>query len=258
MRYDAKGRFTGIRFIIAGNIGIFMSSEELSIEEKESNFKRTIKTFVLRQGRMTDAQKSNFEELSKIYCVPFTEEYIDFEKLFGNKNPVTVEIGFGMGHATQIIAMQNPDKNYLGLEVHMPGVGRLLGEIQHNSIRNLRIVQHDAVEVLEKMIAPESVSAFHVFFPDPWPKKKHHKRRFMQRPRTNLLAGKLVKGGYIYMATDWAQYGDFALEELTATETMKNKYQGFAPHQEWRPRTKFEQKGIDAGRDIKEIFFEKQ
>ena len=163
-----------------------------------------------------------------------------------------------MGAATAQIAEQNPDINYLGLEVHTPGVGKLLSEINARSLQNLYIIEYDALAVLEKMIPDSSVNGFHVFFPDPWPKKKHHKRRLMQRPRTNLLSQKLVSGGYIYMATDWQPYGEFALEELTLTEGLKNKYSGFAPHQEWRPLTKFEKKGLDAERKICELFFEKQ
>ena len=162
-----------------------------------------------------------------------------------------------MGAATAIIAEQNPNINYLGIEVHTPGVGRLLGNIRDKNLQNLFIIEHDAMEVLEFMIPDNSVSGFHVFFPDPWPKKKHHKRRLMQRPRTNLLTQKLYEGGYVYMATDWEPYAEFALEELNLTSNLKNKYEGFAPHQEWRPETKFEHKGLLAERKICELFFEK-
>jgi tRNA (guanine-N7-)-methyltransferase len=162
-----------------------------------------------------------------------------------------------MGAATAIIAEQNPNVNYLGIEVHTPGVGRLLGNIRDNNLQNLYIIEHDAMEVLEFMIPDNSVSGFHVFFPDPWPKKKHHKRRLMQRPRTNLLTQKLYEGGYVYMATDWEPYAEFALEELSPTSNLKNKYDGYAPHQEWRPETKFEHKGLAAERKICELFFEK-
>ncbi len=223
----------------------------------ENIIRREIKTFVLRASRMTDAQKRDYETLSAKWCIPFEKKNLNFADIFGNSNPVVVEIGFGMGAATAIIAEQNPNINYLGIEVHTPGVGRLLGNIRDKNLQNLFIVEHDAMEVLEFMIPDNSVSGFHVFFPDPWPKKKHHKRRLMQRPRTNLLAKKLYEGGYIYMATDWEPYAEFALEELSLTETMKNKYEGFAPHQEWRPETKFEHKGLVAERKISEIFFEK-
>ena len=218
---------------------------------------RTVHTFVLRAGRMTDTQRKAYETLSPRWCVPFNEFPINFIDVFDNVNPVTIEIGFGMGAATAIIAQNNPEKNYLGLEVHRPGVGRLLNEIEAKNLSNLYIIEHDAIEVLEKMIPDESVSAFHIFFPDPWPKKKHHKRRLVQRPRTDILTKKLAPGGYIYMATDWEPYAEFALEELTLTEGLKNKYDGYAPHQEWRPETKFENKGLKADRKICELFFEK-
>lgn len=218
---------------------------------------RTIHTFVLRAGRMTEAQKKAYETLSPRWCVPYNEFQLNYIDVFDNVNPVTIEIGFGMGAATAIIAQNNPEKNYLGLEVHRPGVGRLLNEIEGKNLSNLYIIEHDAIEVLEKMIPDESVSAFHIFFPDPWPKKKHHKRRLVQRPRTELLAKKLSPGGYLYMATDWEPYAEFALEELSLTPGLKNKYEGYAPHQEWRPETKFENKGLKAERNICELFFEK-
>lgn len=223
----------------------------------ENIIRREIKTFVLRASRMTDAQKRDYETLSAKWCIPFDKKHLNFTDIFGNSNPVVVEIGFGMGAATAIIAEQNPNINYLGLEVHTPGVGRLLGNIRDKNLQNLFIVEHDALEVLEYMIPDNSVAGFHVFFPDPWPKKKHHKRRLMQRPRTNLLTQKLYEGGYVYMATDWEPYAEFALEELNLTSNLKNKYEGFAPHQEWRPETKFEHKGLLAERKICELFFEK-
>ncbi len=145
----------------------------------------------------------------------------------------------------------------MGIEVHKPGVGRVLSEIRANDLKNLYVVEHDALDVLEKMIGENSVDGFHVFFPDPWPKKKHHKRRLMRRPNTDLLQKKLRDGGYLYMCTDWEEYAQEAMEELKATPGLKNKYDGFAPHQEWRPETKFERKGIDAGRTIRELFFVK-
>ena len=218
---------------------------------------RTIHTFVMRAGRMTDGQRRDYETLSAKWCVPYCEEPLDYAKIFGNDNPVTVEIGFGMGKATSLIASANPDKNYLGLEVHTPGVGKLLGDIQSMNLQNICIIEHDAMDVLEYMIPDGSVDAFHIFFPDPWPKKKHHKRRLVQRPRTELIARKLRKGGYLYMVTDWLPYADFALEELCATDGLKNKYEHFAPHQEWRPETKFERKGMNADRPISELMFER-
>lgn len=234
-----------------------MSDTENQSAGESGNFHRPVKTFQIRIGRMTDNEKKCYSELNSMYCVPYEEKYLNYAELFKNSNPVTMEIGFGMGHATAEIAQNNPDMNYLGCEVHKPGVGRLLGEIHKRNLSNLLIVEHDALEILDAMIPDGSLEAFHIFFPDPWPKKKHHKRRIIQRPRTDLLAKKLKSGGYLYFVTDWAEYADFALEELNATSGIHNRHDGFAPHQEWRPRTKFEQKGIDAGREIFELMFEK-
>lgn len=233
------------------------SPDSVSDGESGNSFYRTIKTYVMRAGRMTAAQEKAYNELSHKYCVPYEEKPLNFVEIFGNTNPIVVEIGFGMGAATIQIAKENPNINYLGIEVHKPGVGRVLFEIRANDLKNLYVVEHDALDVLEKMIGDNSVDGFHVFFPDPWPKKKHHKRRLMRRPNTNLLQRKLRSGGYLYMCTDWAEYSDEALEELKATEGLKNKYEAFAPHQEWRPMTKFERKGIEAGREIRELFFVK-
>ncbi|MGP1587668.1 MAG: tRNA (guanosine(46)-N7)-methyltransferase TrmB [Treponemataceae bacterium] len=204
---------------------------------------------------MSENQKAAYENFGKKWCIPFEKKTLSFFEIFGNKNPVVIEIGFGMGSATAVIAEQNPDINYLGLEVHTPGVGKLLSLIEEKNLQNVYIIEHDAMEVLEYMIMDDSVDGFHIFFPDPWPKKKHHKRRLIQRPRTDLLAKKLAKDGYIYMATDWQPYGDFAMEEFSATEGLENKYSDFAPHQSWRPETKFERKGLNAERKICELYF---
>ena len=222
-----------------------------------SDYKREVKTYVLRIGRMTAAQEKAYAELSPSWCIPFEEKKINFVDVFGNTNPIIVEIGFGMGDATVNMAAANPDINYLGIEVHRPGVGKVLSEIKRRELKNLYIIEHDALEVLEKMIGDNSVNGFHIFFPDPWPKKRHHKRRMIQRPRTNLLAQKLAAGGYLYFVTDWLEYAEFALEELNQTEGLKNKYNGFAEPQPWRYQTKFERKGLSADRKITEIFFEK-
>ncbi len=216
-----------------------------------------IKSYVLRASRMSDAQRRSYDTLKDTFCIPFSGNIISPETFFGNQHPLTVEIGFGMGIATALIAEANPEKNYLGLEVHRPGIGRLLWEIERRNITNIRIIEHDAVEVLEKMIAPSSVDAFHIFFPDPWPKKRHHKRRLIKRPFTGLLAQKLVPGGYIYFVSDWAEYGEWALEELSSVCELYNEYSGFAPRQEWRPETKFEAKGIAKQHEVRELLFRK-
>lgn len=224
---------------------------------QEQPLRREIRTFVLRSGHFTPAERKNYEELHGDFCIPYEKKTIDFQAVFGNSNPTVIEIGFGMGKATALIAQQHPDINYIGIEVHKPGVGKLLGEIRERGLTNLRIVEHDAMEVLADQIADESVAAFHIFFPDPWQKKRHCKRRLIQRPRTDLLARKLLPGGYLYFVTDWLPYAEFGLAELTATAGLKNKYDGFAPRQEWRPETRFEQKGLDANRVITEVLFEK-
>jgi tRNA (guanine-N7-)-methyltransferase len=178
--------------------------------------------------------------------------------LFGNNNPLVVEIGFGMGIATATIAEANPAVNYLGIEVHKPGIGKLLWEIEQRRLANIRIIEHDAVETLALMIAPDSVAGFHVFFPDPWQKKRHHKRRLITRPFTNLLASRLVPGGYFYMVTDWVDYGDWALTELSDTLGLTNAYTDFASPQAWRPETKFEKKGLNKQHQIRELYFTKE
>jgi tRNA (guanine-N7-)-methyltransferase len=223
-----------------------------------NSFYGVIKTYVIRIGRMTAAQQRDYELLSPFWCIPYKQSLLDYETVFGNRNPVTIEIGFGMGAATAEIADQNPDKNYIGIEVHKPGVGKLLGEIQKRNLRNLRIIEYDAIEVLHSMIPDISVAAFHVFFPDPWPKKRHHKRRLMQHPHTDLFSEKLVPGGYIYMVTDWLEYAETALEQLNQTTGLVDKYSGFAEHQSWRPETKFERRGIQEERPIRELFFYKK
>jgi tRNA (guanine-N7-)-methyltransferase len=225
------------------------------------------KSFVIRQGRFTGAQKKAYETFAVAYLIPFEGKVIDFEKAFGNKNGVTLEIGFGMGIATASIAEANPDKNYLGVEVHKPGIGRLLWEIEKRNLSNIRIIERDAVEVRE-IIKAAWLAAFHIFFPDPWPKKRHHKRRLVRRPFTDVLAGKLMPGvaprcqvldgqagGYLYMVTDWEDYGNFALGELSATPSLANAWEGFAPPAAWRPRTEFEKKGAAKNLGVKELFF---
>ncbi len=226
-------------------------------EDGVSLFRRTIKTYVIRAGRMTESERRSYDELHQVWCVPFEHRTLNFTELFNNTNPVIMEIGFGMGQATAQIAQDNPGMNYIGSEVHVPGVGRLLSDIKKRQLKNLYIIEYDALEILRTMIPDDSIAGFHVFFADPWPKKKHHKRRLMQRPNTDLLVSKLSPGGYIYFATDWEEYAVSALEELESTPGLHNKYEKFAPHQQWRPRTKFEQKGIDAGREIFELYFVK-
>jgi tRNA (guanine-N7-)-methyltransferase len=216
---------------------------------------RGVKSYVLRAGRFTTAQRRSYDSLAGAFVIPFAPAPLDFPALFGNSGPVILEIGFGMGIATAQIAAEHPDHNYLGVEVHRPGVGRLLWEIGERSLDNIRIIEHDAADVIERMIPPGSLGGVHIFFPDPWPKKRHHKRRLVKRPFTEALARSLAPGAYLYMVTDWEDYGNWALAELAATAGLANAYQDFAPPQSWRPATKFERKGLAKNHRIMELFF---
>jgi tRNA (guanine-N7-)-methyltransferase len=219
---------------------------------------KTIKSFVLRAGRGTAAQKRFYDSLAGRFLIPFAHQAINHSAVFGNDNPVVAEIGFGMGLATAIIAGENPHKNYIGIEVHRPGIGKLLGEIQERALSNVRIIEHDAAEVFAGMIPPQSLEGIHLFFPDPWPKKRHYKRRLVQRPFTETLAESLKPQGYLYMVTDWEDYALWALEALTSTEGLVNSGNGFSQPQTWRPRTSFEQKGLEKKHKVRELFFRKK
>jgi tRNA (guanine-N7-)-methyltransferase len=216
---------------------------------------RKIKSYVLRAGHLTPAQKRSYDSLSGKFIIPYEEKLLDFAGIFGNNNPVIVEIGFGMGRATAVIAGENPDKNYIGLEIHKPGIGRLLWEIEKRPLSNVRIIERDATDVFQNMIPDNSLDGVHIFFPDPWPKKKHHKRRLIQPSFTDCIASKIKPGGYLYMVSDWLDYAKWALSALTGTEGMVNEYSGFAEPQAWRPQTSFEKKGLDKKHEIKELFF---
>ena len=228
---------------------------ETTDESKTQPQRRPIKTFVLRKGRITDAQKKAYADCAPRWCIPYGTQKLSFTELFTNDHPTIIEIGFGMGVATAEIAAQNPEINYICIEVFQAGVGKLLSEIEQRCLKNSRIIEHDAIEVLEHMIPDASIAGFHIFFPDPWQKKKHHKRRLLHRPRTDLLTQKLQENGYLYMVTDWYDYAEDAFAELSATEGLRSKYEGFAPPQAWRPKTKFEQKGLNKAHPITELMF---
>jgi tRNA (guanine-N7-)-methyltransferase len=219
---------------------------------------RHIKSYVLRQGRMSDAQKRAYDESLKQWGIPYAPALLNFEMVFSREAPVTLEIGFGMGRTTAEIAAAHPQNNYLGVEVHTPGVGSLLKEIQVRNLSNVRIIQHDAVEVLTQMIADSSLSGVHIYFPDPWPKKRHHKRRLIQPPLIALLAQKLAPGGHLHCATDWEEYATQMLEVLSAEPLLKNSAAGFSPRPEWRPVTKFEQRGLNLGHGVWDVLFNKR
>jgi len=204
---------------------------------------------------LTAAQRRSYDSLSGKFLIPYENKVLDFAGIFGNGNPVVVEIGFGMGRATAVIAGENPQTNYVGLEIHKPGIGRLLWEIEQRPLSNVRIIERDATEVFRDMIPENSLDGVHIFFPDPWPKKRHHKRRLVQKPFTDCIASRLKPGGYVYMVSDWLDYANWALSVLTSTEGMVNECDGFAGPRAWRPQTSFEKKGLDKKHEIKELFF---
>jgi tRNA (guanine-N7-)-methyltransferase len=216
---------------------------------------RAVRSFVLRGGRIGSGQQRALTELGPRFVLPYAAAPLDAAAVFGRRAPLVVEIGFGMGDATAQIAAAMPDHDFLGIEVHVAGVGALLRRIGERGLTNVRIVQHDAVEVLRTMIAPGTLAGVHVFFPDPWPKKRHHKRRLIQPPFVALLAERLAPGGYLHCATDWQPYAEQMLEALTAEPRLVNTADGYAPRPAWRPLTKFEARGLKLGHGVWDLVF---
>ncbi len=216
---------------------------------------RAIKSYVLRAGRMGTGQVRALRELAPRYVLPASAAAFDAPRVFGRHAPLIVEIGFGMGQATAEIAAARPHDDFLGIEVHEPGVGALLQRIDQQQLTNLRIVQHDAVQVLREMIALSSLAAVHVFFPDPWPKKRHWKRRLIQPPFVALLASRLAPGGTLHCATDWQPYAEQMLEVLSAEPLLANTADGYAERPAYRPLTKFENRGLALGHGVWDLVF---
>ena len=218
-----------------------------------------IRSFVRRQGKMTKAQRESLEHYKTDYCLTWTEGYlIDLTQIFPDKTTVVLEIGFGMGISTAIIAEKNPQIAYLGVEVHTPGVGKLLWEINHRGLQNIRIYHGDVVPFITSGLAENSLNGIHIFFPDPWPKKKHHKRRLLNQEFSSVLSSRVKPGGYIYIATDWEDYAIQILESFSQIKDLYNPFTEFANTLNWRPETVFEKKGKKANRIIREIFFKKK
>ena len=217
-----------------------------------------IKSYVLRQGRFSRGQQRAHAELLPRWGVGFRADPLNFREIFGRTAPVVVEIGSGMGETTARIAAENPHNDYLAIEVHAPGVGSLLKQLEENGSTNVRVAQHDAVEVVREMVPPGSLAGIHVFFPDPWPKKRHHKRRLIQPAFAALLASRLAPGGYLHVATDWQEYAEHVLAVLQQTSGLRNTAEAFAPRPATRPETKFERRGIRLGHGVWDIVFTRE
>lgn len=223
---------------------------------------KTIKSFVKRAGRTTTGQAKAFADLGPRFLVPYQCSVLDTQAAFGRTAPLILEIGFGMGEATAHIARVRPNDNFLCCEVHEPGVGALLKRMGEQDLHNIRIVQHDAVEVLQHMLPPACLDGVHIFFPDPWHKKKHNKRRLIQPAFVAQLVERLKPGGYIHCATDWQPYAEQMLEVLQAETRLRNTatqaaLSGYAPKPDYRPLTKFENRGLRLGHGVWDVVFER-
>jgi len=219
---------------------------------------RPIRSYVLRQGRTSAAQQRALDTLYARYGLHYSAEMISPREVFGREAPLVVEIGSGMGETTAAIAAAQPATDFIAVEVHGPGIGSLLNRIQAQELANLRVIRHDAVEVLEHMISDASLAGIHLFFPDPWPKKRHHKRRLVQSPFVALAARKLAPGGYFHVATDWPEYADQILAVLSSEPLLENAAAGFAERPAHRPLTKFEHRGLALGHPVRDLLFRRR
>jgi len=219
---------------------------------------RPLRSYVLRQGRISQAQQRAYETLRSVYALPYQNNLIDLNTVFQRPVEKILEIGFGMGESSAEIAATQPELDFIGVEVHTPGVGSLLKQIDARQLKNIRIIQHDAVEVLQHMIGENCLQGVHIFFPDPWPKTRHHKRRLIQADFVRLLSSRLQAGGYLHVATDWQAYAEHILETLSQEPLLENTTAGYAPRPSYRPLTKFEQRGIKLGHGVWDIVFKKR
>ena len=219
---------------------------------------RPLRSYVLRQGRISQAQQRAYETLRSVYALPYQNNLIDLNTVFQRPAAKILEIGFGMGESSAEIAAAQPELDFVGVEVHTPGVGSLLKQIDARQLKNIRIIQHDAVEVLQHMIGENSLHGAHIFFPDPWPKTRHHKRRLIQTDFVRLLSSRLQAGGYLHVATDWKAYAEHILETLSQETLLENTTPVYAPRPSYRPLTKFEQRGIKLGHGVWDIVFKKR
>ncbi|TCJ15970.1 tRNA (guanosine(46)-N7)-methyltransferase TrmB [Parasulfuritortus cantonensis] len=229
--------------------------EHEAADESAPGHPRSVRSFVLRAGRMGTGQARALEEYGPRFLIPYSAAPLDLDAAFGRPGAKVLEIGFGMGDSTATIAAGTPETDYLGVEVHTPGVGALLKRIGEGNLANIRIVQHDAVEVLDHMIGDATLDGIHIFFPDPWPKKRHHKRRLIQPALVAKLAGKLKPGGYLHLATDWQDYAEQMLAVLSGERRLANTAGDYAPRPAYRPLTKFEKRGLRLGHGVWDLIF---
>lgn len=217
-----------------------------------------IRSFVNRRSHITQGQQEAIDAFLTKWSLTYRPSLLNLTETFEREAPTILEIGFGMGETTEKIALARPDDNFLGVEVFNAGVGALLKRIEASSLNNIRIIQHDAVEVLRDMLAPQSLAGVHIYFPDPWPKTRHHKRRLIQPPLVELLASRMAPGAYIHCATDWQHYAEQMLAVLSAETSLQNTCEGFAPRPEFRPLTKFENRGLRLGHGVWDVIFVKR
>lgn len=226
---------------------------------EEKKYMRTIRSFVMRAGRTTEGQQKALDEVWPFMGLEVKEGSVVFSELFGREAPVVLEIGFGMGDSLIEMASQQPENNYIGIEVHKPGVGRLLSRANEAGLSNIRVYAEDAIEVLAQCIPDNSLDVLQLFFPDPWHKKKHHKRRIVQPEFAQTVRKKLKVGGYFHMATDWENYAEHMMDVMTEAEGYQNKAgEGvYSPQPEWRPVTKFQKRGERLGHGVWDLMFER-
>lgn len=228
-------------------------------EDRPGQHHPPIRSYVLRQGRLTSAQKNAFDNYWTKYGIDFSRKKINYETVFGHNRPVTLEIGFGDGDSLLEQARNQHDRNFIGIEVHRPGVGHLLNCLHHENINNLRVLRHDAVEVLENQIPENSLDCVQLFFPDPWHKKRHHKRRILQNKFVEAIRKHLVPGGQFHMATDWEDYAEHMLSEMDNAKGFRNNAgRGcYSSHRLSRPQTKFERRGLKLGHNVWDLVYTK-
>ena len=214
----------------------------------------SVRSYSIRGSRITDAQREAKTALQAIHGIEFKQEIIDLNQIFPNSDSVIMEIGFGMGEATAIIAKNHPNNGYIAVDVHPPGIGKLLARIVENDLTNLKVIEEDVHVVLQHMIADESLDGIHLYFPDPWPKKKHNKRRIVNENFLQLIHPKIKKGGFIHIATDWVPYAESIQEVFAASPLFTG---GVIDKPEWRPVTRFEGQGIDKDHAVNDMLYAK-